>query len=228
MRVLVVEDEPVLRDGLVDLITGAGHEVEAVGDGLSAVERGGDPALDLVVLDLMLPKLSGIEVCRRLRAKRPALLVLMLTARGSEDDKVKGLGAGADDYLTKPFGARELLARLDALKRRQTAPPPDRFEEAGSLFDLSRLTVTRGERVQPLTPKEVGIIRWLRDHRREAVSRRDLLVHVWGASGDLATRTIDVTIANLRAKIEDDPSRPRLIVAVKGVGYAWGPPDPPS
>ena len=115
MKILIVEDELVLRDGLVDLLRGAGHVVDVVGDGLTATKRGLDPDLELVLLDIMLPKLDGIEVCQRLRKARPGLPILMLTAKGSEEDKVRGLKVGADDYVTKPFGARELLARVDAI-----------------------------------------------------------------------------------------------------------------
>lgn len=224
MRILLVEDEPVLRDGLLDLLRGGGHAVEAAGDGRRAIELGTESPFDLVVLDLMLPLVDGVEVCRRLRLARPTLPILMLTARGSEDDKLDGFRAGADDYVTKPFGARELLARVDALFRRaHGAPsPPEVLEADGCVIDLSRLEARRDGRALALTPREAGILRWLAGHRDHAVSRSDLLVHVWGSRPDLETRTVDVTIANLRAKIERDPSNPKIVVAVKGVGYAWG------
>ena len=124
----MVEDEASLREGLVDLLGGDGHEVAAVADGAAAVERGLAEGWDLIVLDVMLPRLSGIDVCRRLRAARPGMPILMLTARGSEDDKVRGLGEGADDYVTKPFGARELLARVRALGRRAPVAARDRID----------------------------------------------------------------------------------------------------
>jgi len=123
MRILLVEDEVMLRDGLTDLLEGAGHEVVAVGDGLTGAERGTAEAFDMVVLDLMLPRLDGLEVCRRLRLARPALPVLMLTAKGDEADKVAGLSTGADDYVTKPFSPRELLARVEVFARRLPATP---------------------------------------------------------------------------------------------------------
>ena len=123
MKVLIVEDEPLLREGLADLLKGAGHSVETVADGLSGLSRGIDPAFDLILLDLMLPKLDGIAVCKQIRELRPAVPILMLTARGSEEEKVQGFQAGADDYLTKPFGTQELLARITALGRRASAPP---------------------------------------------------------------------------------------------------------
>ena len=226
MKILVVEDEPVLRDGLVDLLRGAGHEAEAVGDGLVALDRAAGEDFDLLVLDLTLPGQDGLEACRLLRLTRPHLPVLVLTARGSEDQKVQGFAAGADDYVTKPFGARELLARIDALGRRARAIPsdPEVLEADGCRLDLGRLVGRRGEQEFVLTAREAAILRWLYRHRGRAVSRSELLESVWGVRGDLETRTVDVTVANLRQKIEADPARPALVVAVKGVGYAWGPP----
>lgn len=224
MRILVVEDEPVLRDGLVDLLSGAGHEAAAVGDGLEAARRGTEEAFDLVLLDLMLPGLDGMEVCRRLRQARPALPILMLTARGAEDDRVLGLSEGADDYVVKPFSARELLARVEALGRRAAAAGADaeRIDADGLEIDLGRCRAVRDGTEVTLTAREAGIIRWLYRHRARAVSRAELLKQVWGVPGDLETRTVDVTISNLRRKIERDASEPRLVVSVKGVGYAWG------
>ncbi len=223
MNILVVEDDPMLRDGLTDLLSGAGHEVEAVADGAAGAHRGREQTYDLVILDLMLPRLDGIEVCRRLRTVRPMLPILMLTARGAEEEKVKGLRAGADDYVTKPFGARELLARVEALGRRAKAAPaePEVLEADGCDFDLGRCVARRGEREIALTAREVGILRWLHRHRNRSVSRAELLEQVWGTLGTLQTRTVDMTIAKLRQKIERDPSKPGIIVTVTGVGYAW-------
>lgn len=226
MNILIVEDEPVLREGLTDLLTGAGHQVEVAGDGLTAAQRGLDPALELVLLDIMLPKLDGIEVCRRIRKARPALPILMLTAKGSEEDKVRGLTAGADDYVTKPFGARELLARVETIARRIKAVPaePEIIEADGCRFDLGRCMARRGKQTIELTPRETGILRWLHQHRVRVVSRAELLENVWAAQPDMETRTVDVTLANLRHKIERNPATPRIIVSVKGLGYAWGEP----
>jgi len=217
----VVEDEPGLRDGLVDLLRGDGHDVEAVGDGLAGATRGTSEPFDLVVLDLMLPRLDGIEVCRRLRAARPGMPILMLTARGSEDDKVRGLGEGADDYVTKPFGARELLARVRALGRRAPAAV-DRSDIDGCVLDLARLVVVRGDARVTLTPREAGMLRWLHRHAGRVVPRAEILEQVWGQRGDLHTRAVDMAIAVLRKKVERDPARPRIIVSVKGAGYVWG------
>jgi DNA-binding response OmpR family regulator len=228
VRVLIVEDERSLREALVDLLTKRGFAVEAVGDGVSGAERGADTDVEMVLLDLTLPKLDGVEVCRRLRRLRPALPILILTARGSEEERVAGLDAGADDYLTKPFGTRELLARMEALRRRASIAPTDaeRVEIDGCLLDLGRCQAHRDGCAIALTPREVGILRWLHRHRTRAVSRAELLQSVWGApseaSEELETRTVDMTIANLRQKIEREVSSPRIVVTVKGVGYAWG------
>ena len=224
MKILIVEDEPFLRDGLIDLLKGAGHDVESVSDGASAAKRGLDPALEMILLDLMLPKLNGIEVCQRLRKARPGLPILMLTARGAEEDKVKGLKVGADDYVTKPFSPKELLARVEALGRRAKAAPaePEVIEADGLSLDLGRCQAQRGKKTVSLTPREAGILRWLYRHRARAVSRAELLEQIWGARTDMETRTVDMTIANLRQKIERDPEEPRIVVSVKGIGYAWG------
>jgi len=224
VRILVVEDEAVLREGLVDLLRAAGHSVEAVADGESALERGSDPVVQLVLLDLMLPKLDGMDVCRRLREIRADLPILVLTALGDEDDKVTGLEAGADDYVTKPFGTRELLARVESLGRRArtSLDTSQRVAIDGLNIDLERCEAQRGESRISLTAREAGILRWLYQHRSRAVRRSELLEHVWGQVGDLQTRTVDMTIANLRQKIEQDPAQPRIVVTVKGLGYAWG------
>ncbi len=222
MRVLVVEDEPSLREGISDLLRGDGHTVTAVGDGIAGVETGLAETFDLVVLDLMLPRLDGTEVCRRLRAARPGLPILMLTAMGSEDDKVRGLSEGADDYVTKPFSARELLARVRALGRRE--PVTESLDEVvveGATIDLARMVVVRGDQRSTLTPREVGIVRWLYQHQDRVVTRAELLEQVFGQRGDLQTRAVDMAIAVLRKKLELDPAKPQLIISVKGAGYAW-------
>jgi len=224
MKVLVVEDEPTLREGLTDLLRGAKYSVDVALDGLTAVQRGVENHYDLIVLDLMLPKLDGLEVCHRIRKVRPTVPILMLTARGAEDEKVKGLQIGADDYVTKPFGARELLARIEALARRAKSAPaePETIESDGCHFDLGHCVARRGHQMISLTPREIGLLRWLFRQKARAVSRAELLEQIWGANAHMETRTVDVTIANLRQKIERDPANPRIIVSVKGVGYAWG------
>jgi len=222
VRILVVEDEASLRDGIVDLLEGDGHVVTAAADGVAGVESGLRELFDLVVLDLMLPRLDGMEVCRRLRAARPGMPILILTARGSEDDKVRGLVEGADDYVTKPFSARELLARVRALGRRAPAGESlDEVQVEGAVIDLARMVVVRGDARVALTPREVGIVRWLYRHQDRVVSRAELLEQVFGQRGDLQTRAVDMAIAVLRKKLEPDPANPKVIVSVKGAGYAW-------
>jgi DNA-binding response OmpR family regulator len=224
VRILIVEDETSLREGLADLIRAAGHEVNSAATAKAGLETALGQPHDLVVLDLMLPDGDGVDVCREMRQKVPATAILMLTARGSEDDKVVGLEAGADDYMTKPFGARELLARIDAISRRTSAAPevPDQIEIDDCLIDLGRHAARRSNTTVTLTPREVAILRWLYQHRQRAVSRGELLEQVWESRGDLKTRTVDMTIANLRQKIETDPAQPKIVATVTGVGYAWG------
>jgi DNA-binding response OmpR family regulator len=224
VKVLVVEDNAALREGLIDLLEGGGHTVDAVADGAAGAKRGVDASIDLVVLDLMLPKRDGFDVCRQLRELRPDLLILILTARGSENDKVRGLQAGADDYLTKPFGARELLARIDALARRARAAttPPEPVETDGCRIDLEQHVAIRGDHRVALSPREAAIVRLLYHQRHRVVRRAELLESVWESRGDLDTRTVDMAMANLRRKIERDPTEPRIIRTVRGVGYAWG------
>ncbi len=217
----MVEDEASLRAGILDLLTGDGHEVVGVGDGVTGLETGTRDPFDLVVLDLMLPRLDGMEVCRRLRAARPGMPILMLTARGSEDDKVRGLMEGADDYVTTPFSARELLARVRALGRRVPAEAEAAIVADGATIDLARMTVVRDGASIALTPREVGIVRWLHRHRERVVTRAELLEQVFWPRGDLQTRAVDMAIAVLRKKLEREPAHPVLIVSVKGAGYAW-------
>jgi two-component system, OmpR family, alkaline phosphatase synthesis response regulator PhoP len=226
VKILLVEDEPTLRHGLTDLLEGAGYGVVAIADGETAAARGAEADVDLVVLDLTLPDLDGLEVCRRLRRARPGLGILMLTARVQEDDKVLGLGSGADDYVTKPFAVRELLARLEALARRakrDAGPVPEQIENDGCAIDLGRCTASRDGQTVGLTAREARLLRLLYQNRVRAMTRGELLEKVWEASSNLQTRTVDMTIANLRQKIERDPAAPRIITTVKGVGYAWGP-----
>ena len=224
MRILVIEDEASLRAGIADLLTGDGHEVTTAADGVAGVESGLRESFDVVVLDLMLPRLDGIEVCRRLRAARPGMPILMLTARASEDDKVRGLVEGADDYVTKPFSARELLARVRAVGRRApTGESLDAVDVDGAVIDLARMAVIRDGECIPLTPREVGIVRWLHRHRSRVVSRAELLEQVFGQRGDLHTRAVDMAISVLRKKLEANPAAPTVIVSVKGAGYMWRP-----
>lgn len=221
MHLLVVEDEKNLREGIVDLLAGDGHTVVAEANGTTGLQTALGGAFDVVLLDVMLPGLDGFAICRALRAAKPGLPILMLTARGADDDKAQGFGEGADDYVTKPFSARELVFRVRALGRRVTHD--DARITCGTWeFDLGALMARQGERTVALTPKEVGVIRLLHRHRERVVSRAELLEQVWALPGDLDTRAIDMAISQLRKKLEADPKQPAIVVSVKGAGYRWG------
>jgi DNA-binding response OmpR family regulator len=225
-RVLIIEDDPNVAEVVTRYLEREGYQVEAVADGAVGLDRALTDLPDLVVLDLMLPSLGGLEVCRRLRSVAP-VPVIMLTARGEEADRIAGLELGADDYVAKPFSPRELTARVKAVLRRATAPLPAE-QETRPLHadDLSIDTVThevrlRGELVA-LTAKEFDLLVHLMRHPRRAFRREELLRDVWGFSyGD--TSTVTVHVRRLREKIEADPSNPRYVCTVWGVGYRFEP-----
>jgi DNA-binding response OmpR family regulator len=226
-RVLVVEDDPTISEVVVRYLEREGLEVEAVGDGRDALDAAAAVWPDLVVLDLMLPGIDGLEVCRRLRARGP-VPVIMLTARGDEEDRVLGLELGADDYVVKPFSPRELTARVRAVLRRAAGTErPDgvavQVIEAGGLrLELEARVVTRGGAAITLTSREFDLLAHLARNPRRAFTREELLERVWGYSfGDTATVTVHVR--RLREKIEAQPSEPVHLVTVWGVGYRWDP-----
>ena len=225
-RVLVVEDDPTVAEVVARYLEREGFVVESVGDGKQALARADERLPDLVVLDIMLPGLDGLEVCRRLRSRAP-IPVVMLTARGSEEDRVLGLELGADDYVSKPFSPRELTARVKAVLRRAGSPlgELDRAEAVeydGLRIDLgAREARVRGEPAT-LTAREFELLAFLARRPRQVFRRDELLEHVWGYTyGD--TSTVTVHIRRLREKIEDDPSAPRRITTVWGVGYRFDP-----
>jgi len=224
-RVLIVEDEPVLAEGLADALRFQGYECDIAvdgADGLKAARRGG---YDVMLLDLMLPKLSGFEVMETLRAEGSTLPTIMLTAKGAEEDRVQGLELGADDYVTKPFSIRELAARVGAQIRRTRRDRGDGevFEIDGLRFDLGRLYAARDDTEIPLTPREGEIISYLRGHKGNVVTRDEFLLSVWRyPTANVETRTVDNTLAALRKKIERNPAEPRIIQTVRGKGYRWG------
>ncbi|MDE3181250.1 MAG: response regulator transcription factor [Acidobacteriota bacterium] len=220
-KIVLVEDEPGLVITLTDRLTKEGYEVESARDGVAGLELCLSGQFDLAILDVMLPGKSGLDICRDLRQAGSVLPVLMLTARGQVIDKVLGLKLGADDYLAKPFDVLELLARIEALLRRP-APPPGAggaFNAGPLRVDLRSTAVWRdGERV-PLSAMEFQLLRYFIEHRGETVSREELLKEVWGYESTPTTRTVDVHVAWLRQKIEQDPKQPRLILTVPGFGY---------
>ncbi len=227
-RILVVEDEEHIADGLRFNLEAEGHEVEIAGDGRAAEASlaGGDPAFDLVVLDLMLPEMNGFEVTRRARAAGNLVPILVLTAKDAAEDRVRGLEDGADDYLTKPFRLDELLARVRGLLRRRRwdgaaggtgAAPTVTIGEVTVHFDRFELDTPNG--VVRLTTREAGLLRALVDREGEAVTRGELLEEVWGLRPDTKTRVVDSFIVRLRRYIEPDPARPQPIVSLRGHGY---------
>jgi len=222
-RILVVEDEPAILMALEDDLRLEGYEVDTASDGIGGLEAARSDRYALVILDVMLPGLDGFEVCRQLRNSGNAAPILMLTAKGQEIDKVLGLELGADDYVTKPFSPRELVARIKAILRRgsRAAQSVHRFSFGDVDVDFKKFEAHRdGARVD-LTTREYALLRYLIEHRDEAVSRTAILREVWGGAADVFPRTVDTHVANLRKKVERDPSNPRHIVGVRGVGYRF-------
>ena len=220
-RVLVVEDETAILQGLRDNLEFEGYQVFTAADGIAGMEliRKHDP--HLIVLDLMLPRLSGYELCRKLRAEGVHTPILMLTARGEEADRVLGLDLGADDYVTKPFSVRELMARVRALLRRSApgADLPNEIEFGDVGVDFVRYEAFRAGRKVDLTRKEFGLLRLLAAKEGAVVTRDELLEKVWGYDATPTTRTVDNHLAVLRAKLERDAAEPCHLVTVHGVGY---------
>jgi DNA-binding response OmpR family regulator len=226
-RVLVVEDEAPLARGLVDALTFQGYACDVAGDGRRGYEAARKGRYDVVLLDVMLPEVSGLDVLARLRSEGVRTPVIVLTAKGAEADRVKGLDVGADDYVAKPFALAELLARVGAQVRRARMDrgDGDAFEADGVAFDLGRLLARRGAEEIPLTPREGDILRHLRSRRGNVVTREEFLLDVWGyKSAAVETRTVDNTLAALRKKIERDPADPAIVLTVRGKGYRWGGP----
>jgi two-component system alkaline phosphatase synthesis response regulator PhoP len=225
-RILLVEDEPGLVITLCDLLSAEGYTVDTATDGPSGLDKALEGGYDLVILDVMLPGKSGFDICRDLRQQGRDTAVLMLTARTQVIDRVVGLKLGADDYLTKPFDPAELMARVEALLRRvkkENLTPVARFEFAAVTVDFDSGAVTRNGQPVSLAGKELQLLRYLVDHRGKVVPREELLEKVWEYQSGVSSRTIDVHIAWLRQKLEDNPQNPRHIQTVRGVGYRFAP-----
>jgi two-component system alkaline phosphatase synthesis response regulator PhoP len=222
-KILVVEDEPAMVAGLRDNFEFEGYEVITAQDGIEGLQRALDESPDLVVLDVMMPRMSGLEVCKQLRAKRASLPIIMLTARGQEIDKVVGLELGADDYVTKPFSIRELLARVKSVLRRTAVLPKDKEQHSFSdvEVDLRRCRVVRSGKALDISSKEFDLLKYFICHPGETLSRDRLLEDVWGYENYPTTRTVDTHLVRLRQKLEPDPEQPQYFLTVHGTGYRF-------
>lgn len=226
-RILIIEDERPMRTALHDCLVNEGYRVQLAVDGESGLAKALAEKPDLILLDIMMPRLDGFALCAELRRVGMQAPVLMLTAKGQVEDRVTGLNAGADDYLVKPFSTEELVARVRALLRRveRQRRPLGRLKLGAVTIDFARHEATRGGRPLHLTNKEFSMLRLMAEARGEAVSRERFLDAVWGYNAFPTTRTIDNHVASLRSKIEPAPDQPRWIKTVHGVGYRLEPPD---
>ena len=229
-RVLVVDDEPAIVTLLEYNLTEAGYEVTTCNDGLAAYKQALTGKFDFILLDLMLPNLDGVEITKKLRQEKISTPIIMITAKDSEYDKIIGLELGADDYLTKPFSPREVLARLKAISRRsptnqpevkEVAPEKERYEFLDFTIDLAQVTVKRANQKVKLTPKEFELLAYFVKRPNRVLSREKLLNGVWGYDYIGQTRMVDMHVSHLREKIEPDPKKPRYIQTVRGFGYQF-------
>jgi DNA-binding response OmpR family regulator len=222
-RILIIEDEMAILRGLKDNLEYERYEVLTAADGEQGYCLIQEKKPDLIILDLMLPKMSGFEVCRKLREEKLTVPILMLTARGEETDRVLGLNLGADDYVTKPFSVPELLARIRALFRRveqaKSGNLPQKLRLGEVFVDFKRFEARKSGKILDMSRKEFGVLRLLAAREGEVVTRDELLDEVWGYEHFPTTRTVDNHIALLRSKIEDDTSDPRHLITIRGVGY---------
>lgn len=221
-RILLVEDEEGLRMTLNDRLHSEGYVVDVAADGTEGLNKAISLSFDLIILDIMLPRRSGLDICRDIRMAGLGTPIMLLTARDQIAEKVVGLKMGADDYMTKPFDTMELMARIEALFRRAQSPPTKRVLQSGSLrMDVRATEVTRDGNNVELSAREFHLLRHLMEHPGETLSRDELLQEVWGYEEGTLTRTVDVHIASLRQKLEKDPKRPEQILTVPGSGYKF-------
>jgi two-component system, OmpR family, alkaline phosphatase synthesis response regulator PhoP len=223
-NVLIVEDEEALQMTVGDRLRKEGFAVEYASNGDEGFEKATQLPFDLIILDIMLPGKSGFDVCKGIREAGLITPILMLTARGQTDDKVNGLKIGADDYVTKPFNMLELMARVEALLRRAPIRPAAQtgvFDFGSVHVDLAGTEAIRGGTAVDLSAREFQLLRYFVEHRDVTLSREELLKQVWGYSANIYTRTVDVHVASLRQKLEDDPKQPKFILTVQGFGYKF-------
>jgi DNA-binding response OmpR family regulator len=222
-KILIVEDEPNMVAGLRDNFEFEGYQVISAPDGVAGLERALSEAPDLVILDVMMPRMSGLDVCKQLKTKKPAIPIIMLTARGQEVDKVVGLELGADDYITKPFSIRELLARVKAVLRRAGITPraTEKYSFGDVEVNLRSCRVSKRGKEMDFSSKEFELLKFFLHHPGETLSRDRLLEEVWGYAHFPTTRTVDAHIVRLRQKVEPKPDEPRFILTVHGTGYKF-------
>jgi len=222
-KILIVEDEPNMVAGLRDNFEYEGFQVTTALDGVDGLERALKDSPDLVILDVMMPRLSGLDVCKQLKAKRPSIPIIMLTARGQEVDKVVGLELGADDYVTKPFSMREVVARVRALLRRneQAGPQKSKLQRGDIMIDPMAHSVMVSGRTVELSALEFRLLHYLASHPGMVFSRDQLLDSVWGNDRTVTPRSVDVYIRRVREKIENQPQQPIYVQTVHGVGYRF-------
>lgn len=220
-RILVIEDDPAILQGLQDVLVFNGFSADGAADGGQGLNAALTHDYDLILLDVMLPTLDGFSICRQVRNQKPGQAIVMITAKGSEDDIVTGFKAGADDYVSKPFSLRELMVRVEAVLRRAGKPIGDeRVEHSGIMFDGQNLQASRNGHIQELTRREMDIVVYLYRNRHRIVSKKELLTEVWHyADADIETRTVDIHMLKLRKKISAlNPDTP-LIQTIRGEGY---------
>lgn len=223
--VLIIEDDSTLLRGLKDNFESRGFRVHAATDGEAGLEAALTVRPDLILLDIMLPKMNGFEVCCAIRERELEMPVIMLTAKGQEEDIVRGLNLGADDYVTKPFNIRELFARVQALLRRQQQSPSDRYRFGNYELDLNSHKLLREGTEVALTAKEFRLLQYFLERAGRALTREDIMSCVWGSSVIVTARSVDRCVTTLRAKIEEDPHRPAFICTIRDVGYRFEVPE---
>jgi two-component system alkaline phosphatase synthesis response regulator PhoP len=224
-KILIIEDEEPIRMALEDDFRLENYDVVVANDGIEGLKKATEPDTDLIILDIMLPGMSGFEICKKLRSLGVTTPIIMLTAKGQEIDRVLGLEIGADDYVTKPFSPRELQARVKAILRRLEDGPADktenRFRSGGLEVDFRQYICRKNGKEVSLTIHEFNLLKYLIGKRGQVINRDELLNEVWGRDVFVTPHTIDTHIANLRKKIENDPSDPKLIISIRGVGYKF-------
>ena len=225
MVILIIEDDVSILRGLKDNLTFEGYRVHTSTDGQKGLRHALEKHIDLLLLDIMLPGMNGYEICRRLKKDKPQLPIIMITARGSEMDTVAGLDIGADDYISKPFGIPELLARVRAVLRRSSTDEQEieTYSFGNVSLDFKKFQASVNNEQTELSSKEFAIMKYLIEHEQEVIHRHELLEKVWGFNVTPTTRTVDNYILELRKKLEEDPSNPKHIITVRGAGYKFNP-----